>query len=263
MDKVTHQITDVSAISLIDAQFSNFAFKRHYHLDYHIGLITSGQQHYFYRGSRHYAGPGQVVLLPPDEIHDGQPANHQGYQVKIFDIEPEWLHQQVGIETEQLSFVSHNIDDNQLYQRLGQLHHSLHDPVFSSLGKDCLSWDAFSTLFDRYAVQHSPESYLLGTKSLHQIREYMEAHISEKITLEQLSELCQLSHTQLLRQFKKTTQMTPYAYLARLRLERAMQLLRRGNRSTDVAHSVGFYDQAHFVKAFKQTFGITPSQLQR
>ncbi|WP_087023220.1 AraC family transcriptional regulator [Thaumasiovibrio subtropicus] len=263
MDKVTHQVTDVSAINLIDAQFSEFAFKRHYHLDYHIGLITSGHQHYFYRGARHIAGPGHVVLLPPDEIHDGQAANHDGYQVKIFDIEPDWLHDQAGIDTRSLSFLAHNIDDKPLFAELGYLHGVLHDANFSNLGKDCLSWHAFSSLFDRYATRKSPTHHQLGSRSLGQIREFMDAHLSEKITLDELADLCQLSHTQLLRQFKKSTQMTPYAYLARLRLERAMQLIRRGERSTDVAHLVGFYDQAHFVKAFKQTFGITPGQLQR
>nr|WP_086938351.1 AraC family transcriptional regulator [Thaumasiovibrio occultus] len=263
MDKVSHHITDVSAISLIDARFSQFAFKRHYHLDYHIGLVTEGQQHYYYRGARHYAGPGQVVLLPPDEIHDGQAATRQGYQVKIFDIEPEWLHSQAGLPAKPVGFKAHNIDDWALYQQLGFLHDKLQDQQFSSLGRDCLNWESFSTLFARYATMSSTAEHALGQRSLAQLRDFMEAHISEKITLEQLAELCQLSPTQFLRQFKKATYMTPYAYLARLRLERAMQLLRRGQRSTEVAHQVGFYDQAHFVKAFKQTFGITPSQVQR
>ncbi|WP_413113115.1 AraC family ligand binding domain-containing protein [Thaumasiovibrio sp. DFM-14] len=263
MDTISHHLTEVSAISLIDANFSDFAFKRHYHLDYHIGLVTRGQQHYFYRGERHYAGPGTIVLLPPDEIHDGQAACQQGYQVKIFDIEPDWLHQLAEVQSNQLAFQAHNVNDPMLFHQLNTLHESLHNQQFSTLGKDCLSGEAFALLLHRYAKARPREDFQLGHKRLTQIREYLEAHLSEKITLEQLADLCQLSHTQLLRQFKKTTQMTPYAYLARLRLERAMQLIRHGERSTDVAHKIGFYDQAHFVKAFKQTFGITPSQLQR
>ncbi|MDW2334989.1 AraC family transcriptional regulator, partial [Vibrio sp. 1069] len=32
---------------------------------------------------------------------------------------------------------------------------------------------------------------------------------------------------------------------------------------TEVAHQIGFYDQAHFSKAFKQTYGVSPSQVSR
>ncbi|WP_399495670.1 AraC family ligand binding domain-containing protein, partial [Streptomyces sp. P9(2023)] len=53
MDTIRYYSTPHQAINLIEADYKKFAFQRHYHLDFHIGLITSGQQKFVYRGSQH------------------------------------------------------------------------------------------------------------------------------------------------------------------------------------------------------------------
>ena len=91
----------------------------------------------------------------------------------------------------------------------------------------------------------------------------LENQDGKKISLKDLAKLCRLSESQLLRQFKRSTGMTPYAWLARLRLEQALVLLKSGKLSTQVAYKVGFFDQAHFVNAFRQAYGISPTQIQK
>ncbi|OEE17099.1 hypothetical protein OC1_09770 [Vibrio cyclitrophicus ZF207] len=54
MDKVHYYSTPTEDISLIKAQYQEFAFQRHYHLDFHIGLITKGQQKFVYQGASHH-----------------------------------------------------------------------------------------------------------------------------------------------------------------------------------------------------------------
>ena len=48
MDKVQYQTVPNQEIGLIDANYQTFAFQRHYHLDFHIGLITQGEQKFHY-----------------------------------------------------------------------------------------------------------------------------------------------------------------------------------------------------------------------
>lgn len=74
--------------------------------------------------------------------------------------------------------------------------------------------------------------------------------------------MCELTPSQFQRHFKASMGITPYAWLMRLRMEQALSLLLHGVNSINVAIQVGFYDQAHFVKAFKTTYGTTPSQVQ-
>lgn len=260
-DTVNHQTTGIEDISLIDAHYRQFAFKRHYHLDYHMGLITEGQQEYYFNGTRYRAGKGELVIMPPDEIHDGQPQQDSGYKVKVFSITPDWLHKQadeLGAKG-QVYFPLHKVADNQLFFDLSQLHCKLGNPLFPQLAKDCMPIEYFSKLLTRHSQLRPKQAVPLGSKDLNQLRDYLMANLDQKISLESLAALCDLSPSQLLRQFKKATGMTPYAWLARLRLEHAMALLKAGYSSTEVAYRVGFYDQAHFVRSFRQAFGVAPS----
>lgn len=263
MNKVSHRKSSIDDINLIDAHYQSFSFKRHYHLDYHFGLITHGQQQYFYNGAKHVAGAGQIVIMPPDEIHDGQPKEITGYQVKIFSITPDWLaqHTQDVSGESQFCFPQHNIADHTLFQQLTHLHSQLDNPLASQLAKDSLPIEYFSHLLTHYGKVREQPVTKLGSKDLRQLRDYFMAHLDQKVSLDNLAALCNLSPSQLLRQFKKATGITPYAWLARLRLEHAMALLKAGFSSTEVAYHVGFYDQAHFANTFKHTFGLAPSQI--
>ena len=86
-------------------------------------------------------------------------------------------------------------------------------------------------------------------------------NLAQPVKLEELSQLCELSPTQFQRHFKAKVGLTPYAWLSRLRLECGFKLLKNGVSGTEVAHQIGFYDQAHFSKAFKASYGISPSKI--
>ncbi len=93
------------------------------------------------------------------------------------------------------------------------------------------------------------------------VRDYCNEHLADKITLEALAALCGLERFQFLKLFKQTVGMTPHAWLVRLRLERACVLLSHTQwELTRVAQEVGFYDQSHFNRAFRQAFGVAPSR---
>ncbi|WP_028112892.1 AraC family transcriptional regulator [Ferrimonas kyonanensis] len=260
MNRVSYHKTSIEDVSLIDAHYRRFAFERHFHLDYHLGLITEGEQRYYCRGSWHHAGPGQLVIMPPGETHDGQPQAEQGYRVKVFALGAEWVRNQ-SRSGNRHTLVCQQITDPGLYAQLSQCHHWLRQPELPQLAQDCLPREAINVLLERHGGGSVTPSVALGRRQLSEIRDYLMAHLDQRIRLEDLSHLCQLSPSQLLRQFKTLTGMTPYAWLARLRLEQGMALLRLGLPIAEVALQVGFYDQSHFAKAFKRQFLVAPSQL--
>ena len=63
----------------------------------------------------------------------------------------------------------------------------------------------------------------------------------------------------LIRLFRKHLGLTPYAYLTQVRVAKPRHLLRLGQPVAQVALDVGFADQAHFTKRFKQLTGTTPA----
>lgn len=265
MEQIQYYATDHDQLSLIEAKYQKFAFQRHYHLDFHLGLITHGEQKFHYQGSHHQVGHGQIVIMPPDELHDGQSKLASGYQVNVFSIEPHLLCDLADLKQngQIIRFNELIISDPQIFSQLSNLHALLRRENLSQLTKDCLPFEGFNQLFDRYGSLARQKVIPLGKQSLNTLKDYLMANLDQSVRLESLSELCQLSPTQFQRHFKAQTGMTPYAWFARLRLEQGMKLLQAGQCGTEVAHQIGFYDQAHFSKAFKQTYGVSPSQVTR
>ena len=253
----------VADISLIDAQYHDFSLKRHYHLDFHFGLITQGEQQFYYQGGKYRTGPGHIQIMAPDQVHDAQTLAKQGFKTKIFSLPASWL-DSLGDELsgqKEIWFREHCIENHYLFNQLIRLHSLLNDPLAATLAKECHSLTLFSQLIAQYSVTTPLKVATIGRRSLYQLRDYLMDNLVHKISLQDLAQLCGLSPSQLLRQFKRSTGMTPYAWLARLRLEQALCLLKAGQKSTQVAHNVGFYDQPHFVNAFRQAYGLSPSQI--
>lgn len=250
-------------ISLIDASYQAFAFQRHYHLDFHIGLITEGVQRFCYRGQSYTAGPGELVLMPPDELHDGEAQQEQGYQVNVFAMDPYRFAQLADLQghAELIHFDQLVVKDPVVFAFLRQLHQLLRQGQLSQLAQDCLPLEGFNLLFERYGVQDRQSPKTLGKQTMAELKDYLLGHIDQPVRLQSLAELCGLTPTQLQRHFKSTTGLTPYAWFSQLRLEQGMKQLQAGVSPVIVAHAVGYYDQAHFCKAFKRHFGVSPSMV--
>ena len=92
--------------------------------------------------------------------------------------------------------------------------------------------------------------------------DYISRNLANKITLEELCEISYTSRTALIAEFKDLTGKTPQKYLADYRLNKAYELLKTTDKKvTEIASECGFYDNAHFCKEFKRTFGKTPKNL--
>jgi AraC-like DNA-binding protein len=94
-------------------------------------------------------------------------------------------------------------------------------------------------------------------------RAFLLDHLTEKVTLDALSDHARTDKFHLCREFSRALGLPPYAFLTRARIARACILLRRGVPPSDVAPRVGFCDQSQLHRHFVRVVGCTPGMYAR
>lgn len=99
---------------------------------------------------------------------------------------------------------------------------------------------------------------------LQDVDEYLQARVSEKITLQQAAKWLHYSPSHFSRKFKEQAGVGFAAYVLNDKLRHAMRLLRTTDRSiSEIASAVSFDNTHHFAQVFKKRVGATPSAYRR
>jgi AraC-like DNA-binding protein len=105
------------------------------------------------------------------------------------------------------------------------------------------------------------EPAMLVTRTLvSDIIEYLNDHLAEKLTLDDLAKEFFVSKYHLCRTFKRATGATVLQYLTQKRIIQARSLIEQGTRPAAAAGQCGFSDYSTFYRAFRQVTGMAPSQ---
>jgi AraC family transcriptional regulator len=106
-----------------------------------------------------------------------------------------------------------------------------------------------------------PTSKGLSPERLQRVRDYVEAHLDEDLSLTVLADIACLSPYHFSRSFKEAVGVGPQRYVIQRRLERAKTLLRRTHEPLAlIALEAGFGDQSHFTTIFHREMGVTPGR---
>ncbi len=109
-------------------------------------------------------------------------------------------------------------------------------------------------------VNKSRQIYI---EKINTVQDYIEKHLDGEISVQKLSQIASFSEYHFQRIFKQFTFESLYSFIKRLRLEKAVFLLRCNRKLTiqDIALSVGFSNQASFAKALKEKYHLNASQI--
>lgn len=92
---------------------------------------------------------------------------------------------------------------------------------------------------------------------------HIHQNFGEKLTVNKLASLINISDSNFIRKFKKETNFTPIEYLIKVRLEKSKIFLRENdNTITEIAIKCGFNSSAHFSYCFSKQMGFTPKEYQ-
>jgi AraC family transcriptional regulator len=104
----------------------------------------------------------------------------------------------------------------------------------------------------------------LAAWQIARVRAYIDNNLHRSIHVRDLSRVARRSLAHFSRKFKLAVGESPHAYVVRRRLEKACQLMITSSASlSEIALSVGFSDQAHLCRLFRQAFGQSPARWRR
>ncbi|WP_041770548.1 AraC family transcriptional regulator [Metapseudomonas resinovorans] len=257
------QANELGGVELLHARYIEQRFAPHVHEGYVFTVIESGAQRFRHRGSDHLAPVGSMVLINPDELHTGSKAHEQGWRYRGFYPDLERVSEvleELDIPMDGLpGFAESVIHDPEVAATFINLHRMLESSSPALQVQE--AWrEAILLLFRRHARIAMPRAAGSEPRAVALAREILSAHLAEPPSLEDLAAEVGLSAFHFARTFRHATGMPPYAWLKQRRLEQARALLKAGCAPAGVAAQLGFSDQSHLTRQFKQAYGVGPGE---
>ncbi|MCD2174439.1 AraC family transcriptional regulator [Rhizobium sp. C4] len=246
-----------SGLQRIGARFFGTGYAPHRHDTYSLGITLSGVQKFTYRGARRASMPGQIIVLHPDEVHDGAAGTEDGLSYRMLYLEPALLHAALPQGAAYLPFVHEPVlNDPDFRQTLALLLNDLDSEV------EALQRDAFIAATADALCRHSglpaPRRTTLDMAALNRVRDHIRENAASFVSSDELETLCGLDRFSLARQFRALCGTSPHRYLTMRRLDLARSFIGAGLPLAQVAAASGFSDQSHLNRQFKKAFGMPP-----
>lgn len=246
----------ISSLERFDAFFGGHAFDDHRHDSYAIGRTLSGVHHFHYRGEAKLCLPGEIMILHPDEPHDGYAGSEHGFRYQGVHLPPSWVQQIV--KGKALPFFKEGVARN---SRLAAASNGL----LNTLGCDPDSLEVDDAVYNFVMVLAELAGQLDPGKSVHflaatRAREFIEDNLQRQITLDDLAGCSGRDRWSLSKDFRVFFGTSPHRYLTLRRLERVKALVFKGLPLSNAALEAGFFDQSHMSRHFKKAFGVSPSR---
>jgi AraC-like DNA-binding protein len=254
-----------TGLSLLRADFTTHEYPPHTHDALVVAVTEQGGSIIKSRGEVKEAHTSTLFVFNPTEPHAGWMGWSERWRYRSLYLTREALDRvarELGIEAVPY-FMRNMFGDPDLINGFLAMHRAIEQ------GRDVfrereLLVGTFGRLFLRHGsgggrIEPAPRDRML----LNRVIERMRADYANDLRLEELAASVGLTTFQLIGLFKRTTGLTPHAYLTQIRLGMACRRLRHSRAIAEVATDVGFYDQSALTRHFKRCYGITPLQFAR
>jgi AraC-like DNA-binding protein len=240
------------------------ALSKHSHDEYQFCLSFEAPGEYWYRGNRIAVPPTSLSIIHPGEIHAARDVEDRSEVAtfRMLYVAPALLENIAGAIAERTTpqpfFASPIVIDPALARQFLELHLKT-ETAASTLEQESLLLSVLTQFILRYAELHLSEK---PVKQVHlqvqRICEYLRENLSENVSLDRLARIADLNPYYLHRVFCREVGIPPHRYQTQLRIDRAKILLTKGQPIADIALEVGFSDQSHLTRQFKNLVRFTP-----
>lgn len=268
-EKRGYLLEDFRLFHLRGAQGAKTDF--HYHEFCKLLFLISGTGSYWAEGRHYHLEPGDVVLLGSRCVHKPEFAPDAPYERVIIYISPEFLQRSstedcdlsecfsgqfghvyrpqaaAGQQFSKLISALEQELSGQAYGRI-LLSRGLLLRILVGIGRD---------LRQGSGIPADPTHW--ADPRIAQIQAFIDEHLEEELTIDQIAEAMFLSKFHMMRLFRAHTGQSIHQYLQQKRLMQAREWIRQGISATDAAFRCGFGSYSAFTRACAKHFGTTPT----
>ena len=250
------RLRGLAGLELMKARYRRYAFTRHGHETFAVGVIQHGNEEIWFRDGAERIGPGALVLIGPEVVHTGATLGDDALAYRVLYPSPELLTRLTpGGGTP--SFRQRVVYDEPAAAMVLAAHSATE--VEGPLAAEAAVLTAMERLLRRYGSGPSagtgPPS---RDGSIVRARNILHDRLVDPPSLEELAHEVGARPFGLLRSFRDAYGLPPHAYLIQQRVRRARHLLAAGQAPAQVATNVGFFDQAHLGRHFRRIVGVAP-----
>lgn len=252
---------------LADGNHQEIAY--HYHTFHKIIILLAGRADYAIEGERYALQPGDYVLVGRGSIHKPIVERSDFYERAILYISQNYLQKlrcdDSDLEAcfhkaqEDFRYVYHTGSGDRVRELFTLLEQSQQEEGF---GAPLLRQALFTQLMvevNRISLAGDTVSAAAGDSKVVAILQYLNAHLTEGLTIDELAARFYISKFHMMRRFREETGYTIHNYVTEKRLLLAQQFLEQGITPGEAALRCGYQEYSTFARAYKKQFGHTPS----
>lgn len=229
-------------------------------VDYHLLYIACGECHVVLSDGEHTVGEGGLIFFFPQERQEYFFEANSGsvsYYIHFTGRDAEHILRALGFFGKNIFEAPKNRELERIFEQMLReysLAQASHETVTAGLLLSVLGLAARGVAFADARIDGEKHARVQSAI------ERMRADMSKKLSIETLSRECNYSVGYFSHLFRTVTGISPHAYMCRLRIERAKDLLESTNLSIlAISLTVGCEDQNYFSRFFKEQTGYAPT----
>jgi AraC family transcriptional regulator len=243
---------DISGIILTKSEYKKGSrLPKHYHQNPYCCFILNGNYTETYNKKNINCTKGDVVFHPHNTEHHN---DFENTDASCFNIEysGNWAERFNKPDFAINSILCSSAFNIQI--TASKIFREFHQPdSLSPLMVESLATELL-VLFSRDTATRNEKPFFIR-----KVVKYIDENFSEPVSLSELAAIANVSSEHLVREFKKVFKVTIGEYIRNKRVNKACELLRySGKEISEISFDLGFADNSHFTRVFKQATGYTP-----
>lgn len=253
-------------VTFLQATMVKFAYDNHAHEDLALGVTLEGIQEFVCNASTHRSAPGDIIIIRPGDVHNGHSGSNTILRyAMLYCCEDELLGLMKSLtrsSSKKQNFQSGHFSDPRIRNSILNIGNIISKKQCPQFEYDRGVFQLAEVLAQKHCMYY-PAIFVHKKDTIFKIAlEYINDNIENDISINELSNITNISKYHFIRIFRNQFGLSPHQYILNCKINKARAGLIRGLSPTYIAHQLGFFDVSHLNRIFKRSFGLTPKQFQ-